>query len=55
MLDLRGCDGHVATFPCLDRVIFPSEGDLSFSFGGDFDPLLICIEEFCSISEFGFL
>ena len=45
---------HAATFFCLDRVIVASEGDLSFSFGGDFDPLLIGIEEFRSISEFGF-
>ena len=45
---------HAATFFCLDRVIVASEGILSFSFGGDFDPLFIGIEEFRSISEFGF-
>ena len=45
---------HATTFFCLDRVIVASEGGLSFSFGGDFNPLLIGIEEFCSISEFGF-
>ena len=27
---------------------------LSSSFGGDFDPLLIGVEEFRSVSEFGF-
>ena len=42
------------TFFCLDRVIVASEGSLSFSFWGDFDPLLIGVEEFCSVSEFGF-
>ena len=45
---------HAATFSCFDRVIIASEGDLSFSFGGHFDPLLIGIEEFHSISEFSF-
>ena len=45
---------HAATFFCLDRVIVASEGILSFSFGGDFDPLFIGIEEFRSISELGF-
>ena len=45
---------HATTFFCLDRVIIASEGDLSFSFGGDFDPLFIGIEEFHSISEFSF-
>ena len=45
---------HAATFFCLDRVIVASEGDLSFSFGGDFDSLLIGIEEFRGISKFGF-
>ena len=45
---------HAATFFCLDRVIVASEGGLSSSFGGDFDPLLIGVEEFRGISEFGF-
>ena len=45
---------HAATFFCLDRVIVASGGNLSFSFGGGFDPLLIGIEEFHSISKFGF-
>ena len=45
---------HAATFFCLDRVIVASEGSLSFSFWGGFDPLLIGVEEFHSISEFGF-
>ena len=44
---------HAATFFCLDRVIVAS-GGLGPSFWGDFDPLLIGIEEFHSISEFGF-
>ena len=42
---------HAATFFCLDRVIV---GGLSFLFGGDLNPLLIGVEEFHSISEFGF-
>ena len=29
-------------------------GDLGYSFGVDFDPLFIGVEDFCSISEFGF-
>ena len=45
---------HATTFFCLDRVIVASEGDLSFLFGGDFDPLLIGVEEFRGVSEFGF-
>ena len=45
---------HAATFFCLDRVIVASGGNLGFSFGGDFDPLLIGVEDFCSVSEFGF-
>ena len=45
---------HAATFFCLDRVIVASEGDLSFLFWGDFDPLLIGVEEFRSISKFSF-
>ena len=52
MISSTGSD-HAATFFCLDRVIVAS-GELSFSFGGDFDPLLIGIEEFHGISEFGF-
>ena len=44
---------HAATFFCLDRVIVAS-GGLGFSFWGDFDPLFIGVEEFRSISEFGF-
>ena len=54
-MDVMGSTGsdHAATFFCLDRVIIAS-GDLSFSFGGHFDPLLIGVEEFRSISEFGF-
>ena len=38
----------------LDRVIVASEGDLSFSFQGEFDSLLIGVEEFRGISEFSF-
>ena len=53
MIGSTGSD-HAATFFCLDRVIVASEGDLSFSFWGNFDPLLIGVEEFRSISEFGF-
>ena len=55
-MDVIGSTGsdHAATFFCLDRVIVASEGDLSFLLWGDFDPLLIGIEEFCGISEFGF-
>ena len=55
-MDVMGSTGsdHAATFFCLDRVIVASEGDLSSLFGGDFDSLLIGIEEFRSISEFGF-
>ena len=55
-MDVIGSTGsdHAATFLCLDRVIVASEGNLSFLFGGDFDPLLIGVEEFHSISEFGF-
>ena len=45
---------HAATFFCLDRVIVVRGGNLSFSFGGVFDPLLIGVEEFRGISEFGF-
>ena len=45
---------HAATFFCLDRVIVASEGNLSFSLGGHFDPLLIGVEKFRSISEFSF-
>ena len=46
---------HAATFFCLDKVIVASEGGgLGFSFWGDFDPLFIGVEEFRSISEFGF-
>ena len=45
---------HATTFFCLDRVIVASEGGLSFSFGGDLNPLLIGVEEFRSISKFGF-
>ena len=37
---------HATTFLCLDRVIVASGGNLSFLFGGDFDPLLIGVEEF---------
>ena len=44
---------HAATFFCLDRVIIAS-GDLGSSFWGDFDSLLIGIEEFRGISEFDF-
>ena len=55
-VDVMGSTGsdHAATFSCLDRVIIASEGSLSFSFWGDFDPLLIGVEEFHSISKFGF-
>ena len=56
-IDIMGSTSsdHAATFFCLDRVIIASEGGiLSFLFGGDFDPLLIGVEEFRSISEFGF-
>ena len=54
-MDVIGSTGsdHAATFFCLDRVIVAS-GGLSFSFWGGFDPLLIGVEEFHSISEFGF-
>ena len=54
--DIMGSTGsdHATTFFCLDRVIVASGGNLSFSFGGDFDPLFIGIEEFRSISEFSF-
>ena len=54
-MDVVGSTGsdHAATFICLDRVIVASR-DLSFSFWGDFDPLLIGVEEFRSISEFSF-
>ena len=45
---------HATTFFCLDRVIVASGRNLSFLFGRDFDPLFIGIEEFHSISEFGF-
>ena len=45
---------HAATFFCLDRVIIASEGNLILLFGKNFDPLLIGVEEFHSISEFGF-
>ena len=53
MIGSTGSD-HAATFFCLDRVIIASGGNLSFSFGGNFDSLLIGIEEFRGISEFGF-
>ena len=55
-MDVIGSTGsdHAATFFCLDRVIIASRGDLSFLFEGDFDPLLIGVEEFRSISEFSF-
>ena len=53
MIGSTGSD-HAATFSCLDRVIVVSEGDLSSSFWGDFDPLFIGIEEFRGVSEFGF-
>ena len=55
-MDMMGCTSsdHAATFFCLDGVIIASGGNLGFSFWGDFDPLLIGVEEFRSISEFGF-
>ena len=53
MIGSTGSD-HAATFFCLDRVIVASEGDLGSLFGGDFDSLLIGIEEFRSVSEFSF-
>ena len=55
-MDVMGSTGsdHATTFFCLDRVIVASEGDLSFLFGGDFDPLLIGVEKFRGVSEFGF-
>ena len=55
-MDVIGSTGsdHAATFSCLDRVIVASEGNLSFSIWGDFDPLLIGVEEFRGISEFSF-
>ena len=53
---MMGCTSsdHAATFFCLDRVIVASGGNLGFLFWGDIDPLLIGIEEFRSISKFGF-
>ena len=55
-MDVIGSTGsdHAATFLCLDRVVVASEGNLSFLLWGDFDPLLIGVEEFHSISEFSF-
>ena len=54
-MDVGGTSNdHAVTFFCLDRVIVASGGNLRFSFGGDFDPLFIGVEEFRGISEFGF-
>ena len=55
-MDVMGSTGsdHAATFLCLGRVIVASKENLSFSFGGGFDPLFIGVEEFHGISEFGF-
>ena len=55
-MDVIGSTGsdHAATFFCLDRVIVAGRGGLSFSFGGDLNPLLIGVEEFRGISEFSF-